>query len=202
MPLETLSNVKAALLVTGTSDDPLLNRLLEAAENFIANHTGRNFAGGSFTETHPAGRSLVFLRNFPVTTVASLKVDPKRQFGGDTVRAADTFVLHAERGVIESLTGPFLPPRPGHREDWPAALQVEYSTAIAAVPASVKQACCELVGHLYRFAKTAADQNFQILTSRIDSSGQKDWPWSLATGKPLPPVVYELLAPYRVPRTG
>jgi hypothetical protein len=201
MPLETLTNVKAALLISGTSDDPLLTRLLDVADSYIADYTGRNFAGGSFTETHPAGHALVFLRNFPVSSVTSVKVDPAREFGPATTRPATTFVVHAERGVIESLTGPFLPPRAGRRDDWPAAVQVVYSTPTGAVPLAVKQACCELVGHLYRVAKTTADQNYQLLTSRIDSSGQKDWPWSLATGNPLPPVVRELLAPYRVPAT-
>ena len=33
----------------------------------------------------------------------------------------------------------------------------------------------------------------------IDGSGEKQWPWSLAAGEPLPPGVLELLAPYRVP---
>lgn len=197
MPLETLANVKTALLISGTTDDALLTRLLDAADGFVAEFTGRDFAGGTFTETHPAGRPLVFLRNFPVSSVTSVKVDATRQFGPETARAADTFVVHASRGVIESLTGPFLPPR--QRDDWPAAVQVVYATATGSVPAAVKQAFCELVGHLYRFAKTAADQNYQMLVSRIDGSGQKDWPWSLAAGEPLPPAVLQLLAPYRVP---
>src|SRR5688572_1680191 len=111
MPLDTLANVKTSLLISGSADDALLNRLLDAADSFVAEWTGRNFAGGTFTEAHPAGRSLVFLRNYPVSSVTSVKVDAARQFGSETVRAADTFVLHADRGVIESLSGPFLPPR-------------------------------------------------------------------------------------------
>jgi hypothetical protein len=114
--IDTLSNLKAALLVSGTGDDTLLNRLMDGADAFVALHTGRDFAGGTFTETHPAGRAVLFLRNYPVTGVTSVKVDPARQFGADTVRAADAYVLHADRGLIESLTGPFLPPRGGVRE--------------------------------------------------------------------------------------
>ena len=197
--IDTLANVKTSLLISGSTDDDLLNRLLDAADAFIADWTGRDFAGGTFTETHPAGRSLVFLRNYPVTSVTSLKVDAARQFGSETARDADSFVVHADRGVIESVCGPFLPPRDGRRDDWPGALQVVYDTATDAVPAAVKQAFCELIGHWYRFAKTAADQNYQMLVSRIDSSGQKDWPWSLAVGEPLPLIVLQLLQPYRVP---
>ncbi len=66
-------------------------------------------------------------------------------------------------------------------------------------PATVKQAFYELTGHLYRFAKTAADQGYLMLETQISASGEKDWPWSLAAGEPLPPIVLQLLAPYRVP---
>jgi len=197
--IDTLANVKTSLLISGTTDDALLNRLLDAADGFITEFTGRDFAGGNFTETHTAGRSLVFLRNYPVTSVTSLKVDSSRQFGSDTVRTAESYVVHANRGVIESVCGPFLCPRDGHRDDWPAALQVVYATATGAVPAAVKQAFCELIGHWYRFAKTAAGQDYEMLVTKVDVTGETEWPWSIAAGEPLPKIVLQLLAPYRTP---
>src|SRR4029079_5200163 len=127
------------------------------------------------------------------------KVDTTRQFGLETARSADTFVVHGNRGVIESLCGPFLVPRDGRRDDWPAAVQVVYATATGAVPAAVKEAFCQLIGHWYRFAKTALDQEFQMLVTRIDEGSEKEWPWSLAVGAPVPPAVLQLLHPYRVP---
>lgn len=196
--LDTLANVKTALLISGSTDDALLNRLMDAADGFIAEFTSRDFAGGTFTETLPAGRSLAFLKNWPVTSVTSVKVDSARAFGSDTAWTADRYVVHAARGVIESVCGPFLWPR-SRRDDWPGCLQVVYATATSAVPPAVKQAFSDLIGHWYRFAKTAADQDYQMMTSRIDAAGQKDWPWSLATGEPLPPTVLQLLAAYRVP---
>ncbi len=197
--IDTLSNVKAALLITGTGDDTLLTRLLDGADAFIAQHTGRDFAGGTFTETHPAGRSVLFLRNYPVTSVTSVKVDPARQFGSDTVRAADTYVLHADRGLIESLTGPFLPPRSGVRDDWPAAVQVVYATATSAVPVQVKDAFNQLVAHWYRQVKTFSDQEYQMLLERTEGTDTKVWSWSLARGLQMPPGALELLEAYRVP---
>ena len=196
--LDTLANVKTSLLIPGTTDDAVLTRLMDAADGFIAEFTSRRFDGGTFTETHPAGRSLAFLKNYPVASVTSVKVDAARQFGAETLWTADRYVVHADRGVIESVCGPFLWPR-GRRDAWPAALQVVYTTATGAVPPAVKEAFVQLIGHWYRFAKTAADQDYQMMTSRIDSSGQKDWPWSLARGEALPAVVRELLAAYRVP---
>ena len=196
--LDTLANVKTSLLISGTTDDAVLTRLMDAADGFVAEVTGRQFAGGTFTETHPAGRSLAFLKNYPLASVTSVKVDSARQFGAETLWTTDRYVVHADRGVIESVCGPFLWPR-SRRDDWPGALQVVYDTATGAVPPAVKEAFVQLIGHWYRAAKTAADQNYQMLTSRIETSGQKDWPWSVAAGEPLPPCVLELLAAYRVP---
>src|SRR5438874_9915645 len=110
MSLDTLANVKTALLVSGTGDDAVLTRLMDVAESFIEQHTGRSFAGGTFTETHPAGGPMLFLRNFPVASVTSLKVDGDRAFGSSTERDAASYVIHADRGVIESRIGPFLQP--------------------------------------------------------------------------------------------
>jgi gp6-like head-tail connector protein len=199
MPLDTVANVKTSLLISGSTDDALLTRLLEAADGFVVEYTRRDFVGGTFTELHAAGHELVFLRNFPVDTLTSLKVDAARQFGPETVRAIDTFVVHSARGVIESVNGPFLTPRAGHTDDWPAARQVVYSTPTGQVPAAVREAFCQLVGHLYRFAKTAPAQSYEMLTRKVDGTGEKEWPWSLATGEPLPQGVLEMLAPYRVP---
>ena len=69
--LDTLANLKTALLVSGTADDSTLARLQTAADSFIAEYTGRAFAGGTFTETHPAGGTLVFLRRAPTSAACS-----------------------------------------------------------------------------------------------------------------------------------
>src|SRR5437016_2051354 len=125
MALDILDNVKTDLLVTGSTDDALLTRLMDAAESFIAQFTGRAFAGGTFTETHGGGRAFLFLRNFPVASITSFRADTARQFGSSSGVDANSYVVHAERGVIESLIGPFLIPRPGRGpDDWPEALQV------------------------------------------------------------------------------
>src|SRR5688572_15707368 len=130
MALDTLANVKTALMISGTGDDAVLTRLMASAESFIEQHCGRAFAGGTFTESHAAGSPLRSLDNSPVGAVASLGVAPARQFGAETERDADTYVVHANRGVVESLTGPFLAPRTMRPSaDWPAAVQVEYTAA-------------------------------------------------------------------------
>jgi uncharacterized phiE125 gp8 family phage protein len=198
--LDTLANVKTALLVATTDDDAVLTRLMDSAESFIAEYTGRAFAGGSFTETHPAGGSLLFLGNFPVASVSTLRVDAARQFGAETARAADSYVVHADRGVIESLCGPFLWPRPGKgSRDWPEAVQVTYSTPTGQVPPAVQEAFAQLIGHWYREAKTHAELNFQMLTEQTAGTDVQTYPWGMSGGFRLPPAVAQLLNPFRVP---
>jgi uncharacterized phiE125 gp8 family phage protein len=193
--LTTLADIKSALAVAGTGDDTLLERMLNGADGYIEAVTGRDFAGGTFTELHAGHRAAVFLSNFPVSAITSLKVDPGRAFGSDTERAADTFVLHAARGVIESLTGPFVVG--GGRA--PSTVRVVYTTATSAVPHAVKEACAQLVSHWYRQVKTFNDQQYRMLVEHGDGTNSKAWPWSLASGLKVPAAVMQLLAPFRVP---
>ena len=199
MPLDTLSNAKSVLLVSGSGDDTMLAQLLDAADSFIEKYTGRSFAGGTFTETHPAGGPMLFLRNFPVASVTSLKVDADRAFGSGTERDTASYAIHADRGVVESRTGPFLTPYRKGWADWPESVKVVYTTATGSVPAAVKQAFSDLVGHWYRLAKTNLDANFLMLTESINGTTSKGYSWSLTRGLAIPPGVLKLLEPYRIP---
>lgn len=201
MSLDTLANVKTALMVTVSDDDALLTAFMDAAESVIENFCGRDFAGGSFTETHPAGGSLIFLRNYPVDTVTSLRVDSNRDFGAETERDADTYFVHAARGVIESLDGPFICPRGGKGSaDWPGAVRVSYSTPTSEVPPAVKDAFARIVGHWYRQAKTSADAG-QLMLTELTTGGTdtKAYSWGLTSGLGLPPGALEELKLFRVP---
>jgi uncharacterized phiE125 gp8 family phage protein len=195
MALDTLANIKLGIKLSGSTDDDLLTRLMSAAESFVEQHTRRAFAGGSFTELHPAGSDKLFLANGPVATVTSLKVDPDRAFGADTARAADTYVVLADRGVIVSRTGRFLP----EPDVWPGAVQIAYTTATSAVPAAVKEAFGQLVGHWYRQVKTHADLGYEMLTENTSGTDTKTYSWSLTGGLKVPPTVLQLLEPFRVP---
>jgi len=109
MSLDTLANVKTRLGVTGNADDALLTLLMNAADKWVGNHCGRDFGGGTYTEYHPGGSEFVHLKNFPVQSVTSVKVDPAYAFGADTLVPSTSYVVHTERGVIQSLAGPFVP---------------------------------------------------------------------------------------------
>jgi Phage gp6-like head-tail connector protein len=169
MALDTLANVKSRLGITASADDTLLGLLQDSADQAVANYCNRDFAGGTFTEYHSGGSEFLHLRNFPVDSVTSVKVDASRVFGAETVIPASDYVVHAERGVIQSVAGPFLPrDRPGlvnaEVRTWtrgPRVVQVVYATLTGQVPADVKEAYARLVGHWYRKVKTDVAADFQ-----------------------------------------
>ena len=72
MTIDSLSDVKTALGISGSGDDALLTELQTAADSFVESFCGRVFDGGTFTEDHPGGGHLLFLKNFPVASVTSL----------------------------------------------------------------------------------------------------------------------------------
>jgi hypothetical protein len=200
MPLETLETVKLSLAIAddGGTDDGLLTQLQKAADAYIEAHCRRNFRGGTFTEFHPGGRSLVFLGNWPVDEVASVRVDESGEYGDDTEMPADQYRVHAERGVIEALEWSFVPRLPGYDPGpnaFPRAVRVTYTTATDAVPEPIARASVELIGHWYRQAKTYA----ATAQKNMIQDGTTIYPWGQSTGYKVPESVKAMLAPYRVP---
>lgn len=209
MSLDTLANVKARLGVTTSADDTLLGLLQASADQWVTNHCDRDFGGGTFTEYHPGGSAFVHLRNYPVTGVTSVKVDPAYVFGSDTLLSPSSYVVHSERGVIQALAGPFWPRDPAGRlvnsgvALWPAGprvVQVVYSTAAGAVPDDVKQAYARLISHWYRQVKTEVATGFQNLTQQKAGDLFATYAREALTGWPPPADVLKLLEPYRNPQ--
>jgi hypothetical protein len=201
MSLDTLANVKLRLGITTSADDSLLTALQATADAWIAEYCQRDFEGGSFTEYHPGG-ALVFLRNYPVSSVTSVKADPGYGFGASTVVPASAYVVHSERGVIMSLAGQFAPRNLIGASPWlwsPRTVQVVYSTATSAVPADVKQAYAVLIGHWYRHVKTMIATGHQNVTQQTFGGATAIFSKDQTAGLPLPPDIFRLLAPHRTP---
>src|SRR5262249_45022704 len=103
MSIDTLANVKTRLGIVTSPGDTLLGLLQNAADRWVGNYCGRDFGGGTYTEYHPGGSEFVHLRNFPVQSVSSVNVDPGYVFGSSTVLSPTAYVVHSDRGVIQSL---------------------------------------------------------------------------------------------------
>lgn len=196
MALDSLSNVKLSLGISGSADDGLLTQLQAAAEAFITAHCGRSFTGGSFVELHAGGRRLLVLQNYPVASLTTVEVDPTRQFGSGTALDASAFVLHADRGVIECLAGAFVPGGTGRADAFPGTVRVTYTTANA-VPAAVTRAYAELIGHWYRQIQSHIALGQTDPLSQFENGILIEYPKGLSEGFALPAGMRELLQPYR-----
>lgn len=178
----------SAAVTAPTGDADLVARLAAAADRAVRRYLGREFAAGPFTELHPGGGQLLFLRHYPVAAVTSLAVDAAGEFPAGSVRPAASYVVHPDRGVVENRDGPFGPRLPG-------AVRVVYA-AVADVPADVKQATLLLAEHWYREAKTHAATGQMNVGTAADGTA---YPWGQAAGYKLPPAVLQLLRLGREP---
>jgi Phage gp6-like head-tail connector protein len=201
--IDTLTNVKTRLGITASGDDSLLNLLLDSADAFVTGFCDRDFAGGTFTEYFPGGCELLHLRNYPVDAVTSVHVDPDRNFPAETLLSADDYVVHDQRGVIQSLGGVFLPPlRSGlvnaNIRLWtraPGVVQVVYVTPTDAIPADVKEAFARLVCHWYRRTKT--DANTSYLNVAQQKFGDTFVIYQSGREEAVPKDVVQLLKPHK-----
>ena len=206
MSLDTLANVKTRLGVSTSADDSLLSLLQDSADAFIASWCDRDFIGGTYTEYHPGGAEFIYLRNFPVNSVTSVKVDPLYGFGAETLIPSTAYVVHPDWGVVQSVFGPLLPhARLGlvnaEVSFWtrgPRIVQVIYATLTGQVPSDVKEAYARLIGCWYRRTKTEASANFINVTHQ--KFGDSTVAYANDAVDALPDDVRELLSPYRAPR--
>ena len=207
MSLDTLANVKTRLGITTAADDSLLTLLMNSADKRIAAYCDRDFGGGTYTEYHPGGSEFVHLRNFPVQSVTSVNLDPGYVFGPATILSTTSYVVHSERGVIQSLVGPFAPrvDRQGLVNEgiynWtkgPRVIQVVYTVA-SGVADDILEAYAQLIGHWYRRVKTQSSVGYVNMTQQQFGDLFTTYGINQVAGLPLPPDIELLLAPYRVP---
>jgi hypothetical protein len=78
-------------------------------------------------------------------------------------------------------------------------VQVVYVVATAAVADDILEAYAQLVGHWYRRVKTQAATNWQNVTQQKFGDAWTSYTVEQIAGLPVPPDVYRLLEPYRVP---
>ena len=72
----TLSEFKAYLWITDSSQDTLLDILLNSANDFVESYIGRQIAEATYTEYKDGdGQRIILLDNYPVNTITSFQVN-------------------------------------------------------------------------------------------------------------------------------
>jgi hypothetical protein len=177
--LTDLDSVKAWLGVSGSTTDGLISGLVTAVSAFIPSFLGRQVLTASYVETcRGNGQSVLLLRNFPITAVASAA------FAGQTVTAAADPVQLTSGLLFDDRALTLV----GGRFPVGLPVVVSYTAGYAATPPDIAQAAIELVGEAFR-------RRDRIGLSSKSLGGQEVVGFSL---KDMNDAVRALLAPYQV----
>lgn len=151
-----LSDVKTYLGITTTTTDAALNALITNTSAAIENFCNRSFAQAVYTDTYNGtGKSVLYLREGPITAVASVSVDgvaiPPASSATSYGYTFDDSMLYIRAG--------------GTCERFNKGVQnvvVSYTAGYVATPQDVNQACIEWVA--WKYAKrTRIDEKSQTL---------------------------------------
>lgn len=133
--LTTLSNVKAYLRLTATTDDALLGRLITAASEWVRKFVERDITEGTYTLVlDGTGGPKICVPHYPVTEITAMSVD------GVAVALAS---LVARGALITRTDG-------GKFTKGLANVTVTFKAGFATVPADIDQATVQIVAWRYK----------------------------------------------------
>ena len=177
--LTDLDTVRSWLGVTTSATHSLLCGLITAVSTFITNYLGRQILTGDYAETYRGnGQSLMLLRNFPITAVASVG------FAGRTLVTPAAPLTLTSGYLFDDRILKLI----GHRFPLGRPVVVSYTAGYATTPPDIAQAAVELVGEAYR-------RRDRIGVASKTLGGQEVVAYSL---KDMNDTARALLAPYQV----
>lgn len=94
-----LTTIAAVKVLTGaaTADDAITQTLITKASFYANDYTGRILAQQTFTEIYDGdGSDILFLKNYPITSVTTVHQDSDRVFGSDTLVAATDYLTYED----------------------------------------------------------------------------------------------------------
>jgi len=158
--LDTLSNVKARLGITGTTYDTFLTSQIQLISDVIESYCRRKFLEADYIQTFYKEDfntgDQVFLYHYPVSAIASFDVD-------GTAKVADTdYRLHKPTGKIVPLGSGSIIGR---------IAEVEYTAGYATCPTPILSVLDSLVGERYNKKINGIDLNFGSDVQRISIPG-------------------------------
>jgi len=142
--LTTLANLKSYLGITDSSNDVLLEKLIDNVTEWIEGQLGgRRIKETQYTDDrYDGGTQDIFLRQWPITELTSV------QFNTGTISApvwqsfaADDFVKYAEQGIIRFIAGTG---RPGLKN-----LRFTFKAGFTAIPDDLELVAKQLIADVF-----------------------------------------------------
>lgn len=108
--LITLAQAKTHLKISGSTEDTLLEEMINRSGQVCASYAGRNFKSAQRTEYYDGnGKSKIELMNFPVTAITSVNIDPLRLWSSSTALDVSTdLILDGQAGILQISNGRFI----------------------------------------------------------------------------------------------
>lgn len=187
----TLVQVKAALRITDSVDDTLLEMAIESASRAIDGHAGRYFySSGTATRIYAADDSLICQIDDLAGTAITLVTDPDADGTWADTWAPIDYQLEPVNGVVDGLAVPYTRIRATENYTFPvlsgeALVKVTGVFGWSAVPTAITQACV-----------IQSSRIFKRLDSPLGVAGFGDM-GAIRVSRYLDPDVEQLVAPYR-----
>ncbi len=193
--LAQVTTIKAELGITDTSQDVLLGLLIDQVSEVIVDYCGRPFAKEVYKETVAGyGSNRLLLSRTPIVSVTSVVADSEV--------IVDYSIENPETGILYRKTGwRWTPPIGWNITGYPMPDQEELLFAVTytagyvlpgdtgrTLPLAVERACGELVKAWF----LGRDRDPALTAERIG-----DLQVSYDPAQAWPPIVKQLLAPYR-----
>lgn len=190
----TLAEVKAALRITDSIDDTLLETAVESASRLVDGFAGRNFYAGGTAVRYFTPEDRIVCEIDDLVSLTSLQVSADLDDDFDQTWAAADYQLEPLNGKVDGLTG------------WPAtriravgayifgtnigeaSVKVTGTWGWSAVPIAIKQATI-----------IQASRIFKRLDSPLGVLSSPDLGY-IRVGTRLDPDVQQLVEPYRLTR--
>lgn len=187
----SLNQVKAALRITDSVDDTLLEMAIESASRAIDGHAGRYFySSGTATRIFAADDALICQIDDLAGTAITLQTDPDADgTWADTWQPID-YQLEPVNGIVDGLTTPYTRIRATENYNFPtqsgeALVKVTGVWGWSSTPIAITQACV-----------IQSSRIFKRLDSPLGVAGFGDM-GAIRVSRYLDPDVEQLVAPYR-----
>lgn len=185
--LTSLSDAKAFLGITGSSEDTIVGDLVNMASDVVNKYCNRKFLAADYTEYYNGdGTFELILKNYPVNSVDSLYDDVLRAFDSTSeIDVSADVLVDGSTGILRLWNNE------SAFEPGQANVKVTYNAgyALASMPYSVKQAVHLIMQdwykNAYQFKRTG-------IASETNASGES----KTFQDNALPEKVTKMLDPY------
>lgn len=143
--LTTLATARQHLQIPSakTENDSKIERFINAASMWIGTYCDRRFVSQSYTEYfHGRRQNFIMPRQWPVTSITSLKVDNSRDWGNPNSLIASTEYEIADDGTTIVYDSHF----PNGQKN----IQLISTCGYTTIPYDLEQACLQLIEWWYR----------------------------------------------------